>query len=717
MSKLFTILFSGIAVLFLGTACVAAQDDETQGQLNDELSEVAALDEGAEEAAPDFTIPEDAGPAELLAFVQGLEQRLPQPKTEEEMGEMIHKISSIYKEISDRVLADSTATDDQKRQAIELKVVAFTVEKNMGDEEAESKLEEMIQEMLTNAKTDQEKIQAYQTKLQSIAAGAQTDPDALDKVAALADEILANKDSDELQVFGLEVKAQEAFTRGRTEEGKIDEFIGFLDSYIADTAVSQRAREKAQELKLASLMMRSQSDESKAADIDTYFDEIIAGPLSPETRKAVYQMRVQSLMAGQPGQQEAPAPKPEDLEKLDSIADKLIAEESEDLQAMGYAVKSSNLMQKAQEDPANIDAVFEFADKNLADNPSDTLKTQMIGLKIQGYMLKVQQDPANAKEMLAFIDDQLASADTSEELKPRLVTVKLQVLMMQLQNDIAYADELEKTLNEMKDTEGLDRLLQSGWGALYMGKIRNIAETKGSIDDFNKVLDEVKAKMNDMPILGFLIGNIKPNLDTIGKNNGDDQFTKRVFQELIDVANQSENPLAKQVAANLQSTLDIADLQGKPLVVEGIQIGEGNKFSSSDLNGKYFMIDVWSAKDQGYFEVLEDLTSLYKDFNSKGFEIVGINTDENTDALARAIDVLGMTWPVLSAELSRGAELEAVPEALAALPPGTKVLVGPEGNVEIIDDLDSIRAFLTEKLGEPEKAEAAEETEAEAENK
>ncbi|MCR5360104.1 MAG: hypothetical protein K6E55_09510, partial [Thermoguttaceae bacterium] len=85
------------------------------------------------------------------------------------------------------------------------------------------------------------------------------------------------------------------------------------------------------------------------------------------------------------------------------------------------------------------------------------------------------------------------------------------------------------------------------------------------------------------------------------------------------------------------------------------------------------------------------------------FEIVGINTDDNAEAVARAVDVLEMTWPVLSLPLSKDAELDVLPESLAALPPGTKVLVGPEGTVETIDDLDNVRAYLAEKLGEPEE--------------
>ena len=397
------------------------------------------------------------------------------------------------------------------------------------------------------------------------------------------------------------------------------------------------------------------------------------------------------------------------LAKLDAIADKLLKEDSEDLKSMGYAVKATNLVQKAQDDPANIDAIFEFADRNLADNPSETLKKQMTGLKIQGYMLKVQNDPAAAKEMLDYLDGELAG-DASEETKTRLLTVKLQVLMMQVQTDPSYDEALEKTLNEAAEVEGLERLVQTGWGALYIGQIRNIAEKGGSIADFDAVIEKIKSKMNETPILGFLVGNIKETIDTIGKNNDEPTLASRVFKELIVAAEASENPMGKQVAANLQSMLDLAELQGKPLTIEGIEVrGENAKFSTADLAGKYYLVDIWSAKDQGYFETLEDLTALYKDFSPKGFEIVGINTDESSESIARIIDVLEMTWPVLSLQLSEDAELDVLPAALAALPPGTKVLVGPEGTVEKIDDLANVRAYLTEKLGEPEAAAEGEE--------
>ena len=218
------------------------------------------------------------------------------------------------------------------------------------------------------------------------------------------------------------------------------------------------------------------------------------------------------------------------------------------------------------------------------------------------------------------------------------------------------------------------------------------------------MIENIKAKMNESPILGFLVGNIKETIDTIGKNNNDPELTSRTFKDLIAAAEASENPMAKQVASNLQSMLDLAQIQGKPITIEGIEVGgENAKFSTADLAGKYFLIDVWSAKDQGYFETLEDLTALYKEFSPKGFEIVGINTDESAESIARAVDVLEMTWPVLSLPLSKDAGLDVLPEEFAALPAGTKVLVGPEGTVEIIDELDNVRSYLDEKLGGAEQ--------------
>ena len=688
--------------LFLLSAGFVISQDEPAEPLADELNDVAVLEESPDADLSEITIPDDAKPAELLALVQGLEQRLPEPKTEEEMAEMIRKISSAYKEIADRVLADESATDEERHQATELKVVAYTVSMQMGEEGAAEALDAMIAEMIASAKTDEEKIQAYQAKLQAIAAGASTDPTALDRIGELADAVLANEDADELQVFGLEVKAQEAFTRNRAEEGSIEAFVEFLNGFLADADKSQRLREKAQELKLASLLMMAQTDKTREADVESYFDEIIAGPLSPETRQALYKMRIQALMADsnppEPGQE--PEVNPEKLDKLDAIAGKLLQEESEELQSMGYALKSTNLVQRAQADPANIDAIFEFADQNLADNPSETLKKQMIGLKIQGYMLKVDKDPSAVSEMLAFLDQQLAG-DVNDETKTRLMTVKMQVLMMQIQEDISYADQLEKALGDIQGEEGLERLVQSGWGALYVAKIQNIAENGGSISEFESVLDQIKTKMNEMPILGFLVANIKPNIDQIGANNGDTDLTHRTFEELIAAAEESENPIAKQVVSNLQSILKVSELQGSAIAFEGIKAdGENGKFSTSDFSGKYYLIDIWSFGDRGYYEIVEDLISLYKDFQPKGFEIVGVNTDEDTERTAKVLSVLGMTWPVISTRLSEEAGLEALPEALAALPPGTKVLVGPEGKIELVDDLETIRTYLTEKLGE-----------------
>ncbi len=716
MSKFLSkILLGTILSLTIGVGFVAAQEEGQDGMTASNLSDALTLEEPASPAPLDeslFQYPEDASPAELLAFVENLEKSLPQPKSEEELNQIITKIAKIYQEIADKILGNDEATDEEKSQARQLKVVAFQVESQMGNAEAGEKLSQMLDEMIANAKDDEAKIQAYQIKIQATAQGGQRNPATIDKIEAIADRILAeNPDSDELQIFGLEVKAQTLFTKAQMNPEALEKLVEFTTDYLASDKISQATREKAQEMKLAALTAQSMTDESKEGELDRYFEELMAGNLSPEAKATLYKMRIQSLMGGggQPGAP-SPAPKPENAEKIAALADRLIAEESDELKSLGYAVKSASLLQKAQNDPAEIDALFAYADEQLAANPSDELKMQMTGLKIQGYMLRIQQDNAAAKEMLAFLDAVLADNPT-EEVANRVATVKLHVLMMQMQEDASYAEELEKTLGQLASMEGFDKnQLQSGWAALYVGKVKNLAANGGSIEDLNPILEEMKAKLPEMPILAFILGSLAEDFQTIGENNNDPELVKRVFTEFVDLTKDSENQTLQRVSVQLQNVLETLSLTGKEVALEGILVGEDKekKFNSSELAGKYFVIDLWSMSDQSYFETLEELTELYKEFQPKGFEIVGINTDEKANGLERSVEVLGMTWNVLSDQWTKDAGMPACSEGLPTLPPGEKILVGPDGKIVLVADLAKIRETLVEKLGEPESTDSAE---------
>ena len=83
---------------------------------------------------------------------------------------------------------------------------------------------------------------------------------------------------------------------------------------------------------------------------------------------------------------------------------------------------------------------------------------------------------------------------------------------------------------------------------------------------------------------------------------------------------------------------------GKAFPVLILTDTSGNELSISSLKGKIVLIDAWSSWCSPCREEIPDLIKLYKKYNSKGFEIIGISMDEDKQKWLSAIHQDKQPW-------------------------------------------------------------------------
>ena len=76
--------------------------------------------------------------------------------------------------------------------------------------------------------------------------------------------------------------------------------------------------------------------------------------------------------------------------------------------------------------------------------------------------------------------------------------------------------------------------------------------------------------------------------------------------------------------------------------------GKMHKLSEFVGNGKVVLIDFWASWSPPCRADMPNLVAAYKQYKSKGFEIVGISLDSKADAWAKGVQDLGITWTQLS---------------------------------------------------------------------
>lgn len=124
----------------------------------------------------------------------------------------------------------------------------------------------------------------------------------------------------------------------------------------------------------------------------------------------------------------------------------------------------------------------------------------------------------------------------------------------------------------------------------------------------------------------------------------------------------------------------------------------GVKHALADVagKGKYVLLDFWASWCGPCRQAMPFLKELYAEFKDKPFEIIGIPVRDEPAATQKAIDDLGITWPVWFNDPSDMAPAEAYRvESIPAM-----FLIGPDGTILLSrPDKTELSAYLHKLFG------------------
>jgi peroxiredoxin len=148
------------------------------------------------------------------------------------------------------------------------------------------------------------------------------------------------------------------------------------------------------------------------------------------------------------------------------------------------------------------------------------------------------------------------------------------------------------------------------------------------------------------------------------------------------------------------TALASSDLEGKAAPDFALKSSTGENLRLSEYRGDVVMINFWATWCGPCRQEMPLLDELYTRYERVGFNLLGVNIDDDSRRAMQMIEELGVNFPVLfdaRKEVSKLYEVDAMP---------VTVLVDREGNVRYVHHgykpgyeekyLDQIRSLLRE---------------------
>jgi thiol-disulfide isomerase/thioredoxin len=165
----------------------------------------------------------------------------------------------------------------------------------------------------------------------------------------------------------------------------------------------------------------------------------------------------------------------------------------------------------------------------------------------------------------------------------------------------------------------------------------------------------------------------------------DGDAREKLFGEFGRLFAASSNKELARYGSRLAKAPPVSDLVGKPLELEGLT-ELGTPLDWAAYRGKVVVVDFWATWCGPCRKAIPGLKNLQQANREAGFDVVGVNLDEDPEALAAFLDQHELPWSNLVGEdATRLAEKYGV----GGLP--TFVLVDQEGKV--VDVSHSFETF------------------------
>ena len=399
-------------------------------------------------------------------------------------------------------------------------------------------------------------------------------------------------------------------------------------------------------------------------------------------------------------------------------AEKILAQKHEREQGLvaAHAKLDSLNALASTEAPGVMQEFLEYAEV-LAEHSDENLRTAGTLAKLEGLTQAMMMGDDNAADQLLTFVDLLVESD-NEHVRYEAVQAKLMLLSQSV--DI-NAEDAEQELTEFAESlfnDSNPKIAEAAHLILFSMQLRamsigQITDTTVVIDSLRNLLDVSEKNSNildtsSMAVSVLIQKEYFEEAAQAGKiileafaNNEDKQVAihaLRILSRLTSEMEYRDLPTAGQLYDQIDQAFanhkfaDLADhvqqyiemgrrrvgLIGKPLEITGTQ-HNGEAFDWSQYAGKVVLIDFWATWCGPCIAEIPNIKKNYELYREQGFEVVGINLDQDPVAAQKFIGSENIPWTNIVGGEEEGPNAIAQQCGVEGIP--FVMLVGRDGNV------------------------------------
>jgi len=159
------------------------------------------------------------------------------------------------------------------------------------------------------------------------------------------------------------------------------------------------------------------------------------------------------------------------------------------------------------------------------------------------------------------------------------------------------------------------------------------------------------------------------------------QITENMFNALSERS--KNNKWGRSINLFLQKSVDLK--VGDKVIDFKLPDIKGNQVTLSSFKGKYVLLEFWASWCGPCRGENPNLLKMYREYNSKGFEIVGVSLDEKKEDWQSAIKTDTLLWTTISdlkgnlGEVPLTYKIYGIPMSYLVDPTGTVIDIDPRG--------------------------------------